>query len=70
MKVGDQVSGKPVGALAEVELPDTVTGTYDEQEIEFAGKKDKIQYVVFDGVHVPCDNIRPAGRREKVTSLG
>lgn len=70
MKVGDKVTGKPVGALAQVEFPATVTGTYDEAIIEFAGKKDNIQYVVFDGVHVPCDDIRPAGRREAVTTLG
>ncbi len=70
MKVGDKVTGKPIGELAKVNLPETVTGAYDETEFEFAGKKDNIQYVVFDGAHVPCDNIRPAGRREKVTTLG
>lgn len=69
MTIGDKVTGTPVGELAKKNFPKTVTGTYDEEVIEFAGKKDKIEFVVFDGVHAPCENIRPATRREKVTTL-
>lgn len=69
MKVGDKVTGTPLGELAKENFPETVTGTYDEATIKFAGKSDKIQYVVFDGVHAPCENIRPANRREEMTKL-
>lgn len=69
MKIGDKVTGNPEGEEAKKFFPSDVTGTYDEYTIEFAGKTDNIQFVVSDGVHIPCSNIRPATRRERETVL-
>lgn len=67
MKTGDKVTGVPLGGLKK-EYP-MVTGTYEVVPVHFMNETVPQVFIKVGQDYIDCENIKPAGRREKETVI-